>query len=203
MCDLQMWNLRSRKEVGGSTAAGKLLWQMCDVIWVPLSAAHTCVCVFCKCEIWYLIYQGRRAADVTNVRLERVLYLTIQIWFWSCSCSCVIRINMWFVNVKSEIKEAGCVPGKLVWRIRDPLPSFSFLRFASLSYSLNSPANIFLHFSFCPNFHLIPLPIIYLSYFVSIFYCAVYILTFLQIPNKSKFSLTDWCTQAPTFPEYP
>ena len=98
---------------------------------------------------------------------------------------------MW--NLRSR-KEAGCVPGKLVWRIRDPLPSFSFLRFASLSYNLNSPANIFLRFSFCPNFHLIPLPIIYLSYFVSIFYCAVYILTFLQIPNKSKFSLTDWCT---------
>ena len=107
---------------------------------------------------------------------------------------------MW--NLRSR-KEAGCVPGKLVWRIRDPLPSFSFLRFASLSYSLNSPANIFLQFSFCPNFHLIPLPIIYLSYFVSIFYCAVHILTFLQIPNKSKFSLTDRCTHTPHFPRIP
>ena len=141
MCDSQMWNLRSRKEVGGSTAAGKLLWQMCDVIWVPLSAAHSCV--FWKCEIWYLIYHGRRVADVRNVSFisnETNLILV------NAQCSCVIRINMWFVNVKSEIKEAGCVPGKLVWRIRDPLPSFSFLRFASLSYSLSSPANIFLHF---------------------------------------------------------
>ena len=104
MCDLQMWNLRSRKEVGGSTAAGKLLWQMCDVIWVPLSAAHN-TCVFCKCEIWYLIYQGRRVADVTNVRLERVLYLTIQIWFWSCSM--FVCYSHKYVIRKCEIWDQG------------------------------------------------------------------------------------------------
>ena len=103
MCDSQMWNLRSRKEVGGSTAAGKLLWQMCDVIWVPLSAAHSCV--FCKCEIWYLIYHGRRVADVTNVRLERVLYLTIQIWFWSCSM--FVCYSHKYVIRKCEIWDQG------------------------------------------------------------------------------------------------
>ena len=65
----------------------------------------TYTCVFCKCEIWYLIYQGRRAADVTNVRLERVLYLTIQIWFWSCSM--FVCYSHKYVIRKCEIWDQG------------------------------------------------------------------------------------------------
>ena len=150
-----------------------------------------------KYDIWYIMEEELLMWEMW------VLYLMKQIWFWSCSM--FVCYSHKYVIRKCEIWDqgSGLCAGKV--GVTNPR-SAALLQFPTLCLSFlqsQLSSKYFPPFSFCPNFYLIPLPIIYLSYFVSIFYCAVYILTFLQIPNKSQFSLTNRCTHAHTFPEYP
>ena len=80
--------------------AGKLLWQMCDVIWVPLSAAHTHVFLAnVKYDIWYIMEEELLMWEMW------VLYLMKQIWFWSCSM--FVCYSHKYVIRKCEIWDQG------------------------------------------------------------------------------------------------
>lgn len=106
MCDSQMWNLRSRKEVGGSTAAAQLesCFDKCAMWFGSHCQLH--ILVFfanVKYDIWY-IKEGELLVWRMQ-RLERVLYLTIQIWFWSCSM--FVCYSHKYVIRKCEIWDQG------------------------------------------------------------------------------------------------